>query len=123
MSWTREQAEEHVRRANSHDPPLPWSANSPDRGRQIGLPIDEPEWSPSDDTPRGKHYVEPRGHADRPGTGPAGETCGSCRHRYRNELQSKAVYKCSLVEWTNGRATDILLRHRACSRWEEEREP
>lgn len=34
---------------------------------------------------RGKNYVEPRGYAYHPGTGPEGETCGSChfdqRHR------------------------------------------
>lgn len=34
---------------------------------------------------RGKHYVAPRGGADRPGTGPAGETCGTCQHNVRTE--------------------------------------
>ena len=28
----------------------------------------------------------PRGHVAPPGTGPEGETCGSCAHLFRNEL-------------------------------------
>jgi hypothetical protein len=43
---------------------------------------------------RGKHYVEPRGGADRPGTGPAGET------------------------WTHGPKTDIRMRWPVCGKWE-----
>lgn len=69
--------------------------------------------------PRGKHYVEPRGGADRPGTGPAGETCGSCKHIYRNQ-QAKVYLKCALTRacWTGGGKTDIRARWAACSKWE-----
>src|SRR5207344_834274 len=55
---------------------------------------------------RGKHYVQPRGYAHHPGTGPAGETCRSCQHR----IQFRRWNKCDLArgKWTGGRASDIL---------------
>lgn len=67
---------------------------------------------------RGKHYVQARGYADRPGTGPAGETCGSCRHHVTKRM-SKKYHKCELTRacWTGGRGTDILVRSPACSKW------
>ena len=68
---------------------------------------------------RGKHYVEPRGGADRPGTGPAGETCGSCKHIARVQ-HAKVYLKCALTRacWTSGGRTDIRARWAACSKWE-----
>lgn len=62
---------------------------------------------------------EPAGYAWPPGTGPAGETCGSCRHLYRNR-QAKTYLKCELVraKWTGGRKTDVLARSLACAKWE-----
>lgn len=67
----------------------------------------------------GKHYTVPRGYVMRPGTGPAGETCGSCEHlvsgrggRYRKCVLAKAT-------WTNGPRTDVLSRSPACSKWEK----
>jgi hypothetical protein len=71
--------------------------------------------------PRGKHYVEPRGGADRPGTGPKGETCGSCEHLFRVRTGSgKSFPKCLLnrAKWTHGGATDVRVRWDACSKWE-----
>jgi len=56
-----------------------------------------------------------RGYAWPPGTGPSGETCGSCRHIIR--VQSRFP-KCNLTKWTNGAATDILVRSPACKFWE-----
>lgn len=67
--------------------------------------------------PRGKHYVTPRGYAWQPGTGPEGETCGSCKHHVRRHF-AKVYHKCDLVSWTNGRATDILTKSPACKKWE-----
>lgn len=61
----------------------------------------------------------PQGYAAPPGTGPAGETCGSCRHIAR--LRYARIYlKCELNEraWTHGRKTDILARTPACRKWE-----
>jgi hypothetical protein len=65
---------------------------------------------------RGKHYVQPRGYYQPPGTGPAGETCGTCKHIWRDERWAK----CGLSRgrWTNSRGTDVLVRAPACRRWE-----
>lgn len=66
----------------------------------------------------GKHYVAPRGGADRPGTGPAGETCGSCQHIVATGRRGK-FHKCDLNRacWTSGPKTDIRVRWPACSKW------
>ncbi|MDP3740324.1 MAG: hypothetical protein Q8R02_23255 [Hyphomonadaceae bacterium] len=60
-------------------------------------------------------------YADHPGTGPAGETCGSCKNLYRKHM-GKTYLKCSLTEkfWTGGGGTDIKARSPACSKWEAE---
>lgn len=69
---------------------------------------------------RGKHYVQPKGYAAMPGTGPAGESCGTCKNRERWRRYSK----CKLVRgrWTHGRGSDVLAGAPACSRWEREGE-
>jgi hypothetical protein len=73
---------------------------------------------------RGKHYVEPRGYADKPGTGPKDETCGSCEHQtyYRS---AKRYPKCLLTRaaWTHSRRTDILVGAAACSKWKAKAAP
>ena len=65
---------------------------------------------------RGKHYVQPRGYFYHPGTGPADETCGSCKHI----MAGRRWYKCGLnrARWTGGRGSDILVRSLACKYWE-----
>lgn len=62
---------------------------------------------------------KPRGHAWQPGTGPDGESCGTCRHLFRNRL-AKTYLKCALMQpyWTGGRGSDVLARDKACRRWE-----
>lgn len=69
--------------------------------------------------PRGKHYVEPRGYADKPGTGPAGETCKSCQHSYSGGTGRGGFPKCALTRacHTSSRRTDILMGAAACSKW------
>jgi hypothetical protein len=59
------------------------------------------------------------GHGGIPGTGPKGETCGSCQHIVK--LCSKSVLKCGLnrAKWTSGRKSDVLQRDPACSKWEK----
>jgi len=59
-------------------------------------------------------------HAAKPGTGPEGETCGSCKHLSRNRM-AKTYLKCSLcrANWTGGSATDVKARDPACSKWEQ----
>lgn len=61
----------------------------------------------------------PRGHAWRVGTGPEGETCGSCKHLYRHRM-AKTYLKCGLnsAAWTHGRATDVRAKDAACKKWE-----
>lgn len=68
---------------------------------------------------RGKHYIQPRGYADHPGTGPKGETCGSCVHHVVKRMGG-SYHKCELTRscWTGGRRSDILVRAAACSKWE-----
>ena len=60
-------------------------------------------------------------YADVPGTGPAGETCGSCLHKRRMSNGGKrAWHKCRLTRerWTGGSASDIRVRTPACRKWE-----
>lgn len=80
--------------------------------------MNEPDLFGHVEPERGKNYVEPRGHADRPGTGPDGETCGTCGNATYKQM-GKRYYKCALLQrnWTSGRGTDIRLRDPACSQW------
>ena len=63
--------------------------------------------------------TQPNGYAARPGSGPEGETCGSCKHLYRNRL-AKTYLKCALMRrhWTGGAGTDVKARAPACRNWE-----
>lgn len=69
---------------------------------------------------RGKHYVEPRGYARPPGTGPAGETCGTCANKTHRRGVQGSYIKCALAshKWTGGRGSDILAGSPACELWE-----
>jgi hypothetical protein len=62
----------------------------------------------------------PRGYAAPPGTGPRGETCGSCRHHVALRPGRMKIFKCWLFKafWTKGRGTDVVLKANACRRWE-----
>ena len=68
---------------------------------------------------RRKRKAAPHGYAWAPGTGPAGETCRTCRH-YVVKRMGGAYRKCALVraKWTQGTGTDILARAPACAKWE-----
>lgn len=59
------------------------------------------------------------GHAWPPGTGPADETCGSCRHLVRKRM-AKTYIKCGLMRsvWTGGSGTDIRSGDPSCKKWE-----
>lgn len=72
---------------------------------------------------RGKHYVQPRGYVQQPGTGPEGETCGSCKHHVGVRL-AKTYHKCGLARgiWTGGRGSDIIVKSPACNKWEKQNE-
>lgn len=64
------------------------------------------------------------GYAARPGSGPAGETCASCRHLARRHVESARVFrKCALMRdhWTDGIGSDVELSAPACRRWRARR--
>lgn len=74
----------------------------------------------------GNVVTEPRrrrprfGYAWPPGSGPAGETCRTCRHACRLRFGMRAVYKCGAVRerWTASIRTDIRLDSPSCRGWE-----
>jgi ribosomal protein L37AE/L43A len=68
---------------------------------------------------RKRREPTPAGYCASPGTGPKGETCGSCKHHVVKRL-AKNYHKCNLARaaWTGGRKTDIRVRAPACLRWE-----
>ena len=63
---------------------------------------------------------EPRGFAARPGSGPVGETCGSCAHCARIGYHRRRYLKCRVIRhrWTHGPGTDIRAKAPACSFWQ-----
>ena len=72
---------------------------------------------------RKRKTTKPNGYAFRPGTGPAGETCGSCAHLCARTGGNKAYWKCGLLKavWTCGPGTDIRCKSPACRKWQEAR--
>ena len=77
--------------------------------------------TPSGRGPKGgKHYVKQCGYVAMPGTGPSGESCGTCKHVVRGG-QVKRFLKCALMraKWTHSPKTDVLARSPACKRWEK----
>lgn len=62
----------------------------------------------------------PKGlYAARPGTGPEGETCGSCDWLVRKRT-SRAYLKCGRMQalWTGGGGSDVKAKAPASSKWE-----
>lgn len=76
----------------------------------LGDPIKPPSKAKRKPTPA-------RGYSSSPGTGPAGETCGSCTHVVR----FRRFHKCGLVKrtWTKGAGSDVKARTPACRNWEK----
>lgn len=60
-----------------------------------------------------------RGHAAAPGTGPQGETCGTCANLVRKQMAGTYL-KCGLMRsaWTGGGGTDVRAKDPACRAWE-----
>lgn len=67
--------------------------------------------------------VHQHGHAARPGTGPAGETCGTCASIRRVQGGGHTYFKCFLIRanWSHGPGTDIRKKDAACSFWKGEK--
>jgi hypothetical protein len=64
---------------------------------------------------------QPKGYARPPGTGPAGETCGTCIHCQGTwSGTGKRFNKCDVIRfrWTGGPGTDIRRKSPACAMWE-----
>ena len=69
----------------------------------------------------GKGKTVARGYAELPGTGPAGETCSSCKFKVSVIGGARSFPKCKLFEhgWTRGGASDIRVKSPACQLWEK----
>lgn len=54
------------------------------------------------------------------GTGPEGETCGSCAYLTRANGGASYYLKCGKVKhlWTHGSGSDIRAKWAACREWE-----
>jgi hypothetical protein len=66
--------------------------------------------------------VRRRGHAGNPGSGPKGETCGTCK-AYRTVQGGRSTHpKCHLerANWTGGPGSDIRKRDPSCEFWKGE---
>lgn len=85
----------------------------------VEVPAEE-GWAGKKHPKKGRGSTKPRGYAAKPGTGPEGETCGSCRYKYAKEL-AKTYLKCLLnyAAWTGGGKTDIRASAPACAKWKE----
>jgi len=68
---------------------------------------------------RKRSNTKPNGHAGSPGSGPKGETCGTCKHLCRVQY-AKTYLKCELVrsQWTHGPGSDVRAKDAACWKWE-----
>lgn len=84
----------------------------------FGVPVNELLEPVHRDKPK-KRYT-PKGYATRPGSGPKGETCGTCEFAKKVNGGRRYYWKCWLVRqnWTSSYGTDIRLKSPACSRWE-----
>uniref|UniRef100_A0A6M3M840 Uncharacterized protein n=1 Tax=viral metagenome TaxID=1070528 RepID=A0A6M3M840_9ZZZZ len=62
---------------------------------------------------RSRTATKPQGHYAPPGSGPPGETCGTCRHL----APFRRWHKCQRAQswWTGGRGTDVRKKDPACS--------
>ena len=65
-------------------------------------------------------YRKCHGHAAPVGSGPAGETCGTCAYLIRKQM-ARDYLKCKLMQavWTGGYGTDVHARDPACRKLEK----
>lgn len=65
------------------------------------------------------HKLKSGAYPYRPGSGPAGERCGTCANCYMAARRNPRLrpYKCALVTPTFGPGTDIRLKTPACWAW------
>lgn len=99
-----------------------WAAADIQAANRMSSPIipDGPAMTPDERRKLfGRPSPGPKGYAAPPGTGPEGETCGSCAH-HATVRHASIYHKCGLLRqaWTRGQATDIRVRSPACKLWE-----
>lgn len=60
------------------------------------------------------------GYAARPGTGPKGQRCNTCRHCMLVSADGQRVRRCELTapKWDRGAQMDIKHNAPACKHWE-----
>lgn len=77
-----------------------------------------PDLSPSSAPDKPVNVTKKGLYAALPGTGPAGETCGSCAN-LSGHTMSRRYRKCALTRarWTGGPGSDVKVRSPACSKW------
>ena len=63
---------------------------------------------------------EDRAHPYPPGSGPAGQNCGTCAKLRESSGFRRKYFKCSVMKrfWTRGSGTDIRKKDPACLTWE-----
>jgi hypothetical protein len=102
-------------------PPQPWNLNMPITVRDLfGNEVSEYAMTPDQrKTLLGRKSTPKKGYAWSPGTGPEGETCGSCEHIERVSGARCTYPKCGLMraKWTHGFGSDILVNSPACKKW------
>ena len=71
------------------------------------------------EVPHKKRRYTVGGYAQRPGSGPVGETCRSCAHatKWNTDTAAGGFWKCVLIKPTRGPGTDIRLKSPACAYW------
>jgi len=52
------------------------------------------------------------------GTGPKNKKCKDCQHFIRQEY-SRTYFKCGLINWTHGSATDIRANDPSCEKFND----
>jgi len=58
------------------------------------------------------------GYGAPPGTGPAGQTCGTCGNCWRKNTGGRRTYlKCLVGHVSSSKASDIKARSPACHKW------
>ena len=83
-------------------------------GNEVKFPLPDAHASPL----KGRKLKT--GYPAKPGGGPEGETCRTCKHKRRYSSGTKAWYKCGLCPIKGHLATDIKLKSPACFYWEKE---
>lgn len=84
----------------------------------FGNPVSE-EQLPTAPGVGARKATQAKGYVARPGSGPTGETCGTCCHLARIS-RGRVYLKCALARaaWTHGPGSDIRAKSPACRLWQ-----